>query len=491
MPGAPARTIDKEADNDNDDQEFPLVETDVAPHHDLILEAVDRCVARESGRLMLFMPPGSAKSTYASVVAPSYLMGKHAGIKLILATYNKTLATKMGRRTRAIARQAKFMALFNTAISRDSSAAHEWALQNGSEYMAGGILSGITGNRAHGIFIDDPIKGRRDADSEAVRKSTKDAYDEDIMTRLIPGGFVVLIQTRWHEDDLAGSILPIGYNGESGMIECRDGQMWEVINIPAQAERADDPLGRAVGTYIWPEWFPESHWAPFKKKPRTWASLFQQRPAPEEGDLFKVEWLRPYNKAPARETLTIYGGSDYAVTDDGGDYTVHIVIGMDPAGRLWVLDLWRQQTSSDRWVDVFCDMVLKWRPMAWAEETGQIKASVGPFLTAHMRKRGAYVVREQFPTRGDKAVRSQSIRGRMALDGLYVPAEASWYESFRSELLTFPTGRNDDQVDALGLVGQLLDKMFSQDVEEDEVPTKRDDYARRDQHDDPGDWKTF
>ena len=192
---------------------------------------------------------------------------------------------------------------------------------------------------------------------------------------------------------------------------------------------------------------------------RTWSALYQQRPAPEEGDYFKAEWLRPYEKAPPLQTLKVYGASDYAVTADGGDYTVHIIIGIDPEWRMYVLDLWRMQASADGWIEAFCDLVQQWKPIGWAEEQGQIRAGVGPFLDRRMRERHAYVARTQFPTRGDKAVRAQSIRGRMELNGLYVPMREAWYPAFRSELLSFPAGKHDDQVDALGLIGQVLNKM--------------------------------
>ncbi len=440
---------------------------------------------------MLFMPPGSAKSTYGSVVVPSWALGRWPAYKVIGASYGSDLSRKLGRRTRSIVKQAKYRALFGTELSAESSAADEWALENASEYMSGGILSGITGNRADLVVVDDPVKGRAEAESEVIRKRTIEAFDDDVKTRLKPGGSIIIIQTRWHEEDLAGSILPIGYNGESGVIHCRDGQDWEVICLPAKAERADDPLGRAVGEYLWPEWFDRRHWAQFESKPRAWASLYQQRPAPEEGDLFKAEWLRPYETAPKRETLTIYGASDYAVTADGGDYTVHVVVGIDAEGRLWLLDLWRGQTSSDVWIETFCDLVLQWKPMGWAEETGQIKASLGPFITKRQRERKAYVARETFPTRGDKAVRAQSIRGRMALDGLYVPINAPWFSAFRSELLTFPTGRNDDQVDALGLIGQLLDLMFKNAPADSQKPKPRGDYQPAQTSAEPGDWATY
>lgn len=452
VPGAPVS-------DDEDTEAFAPVETVLARHHEIILEATQRCIERHSGRTMLFLPPGSAKSTYATVVSPTWAMGRTPGFKVIGVSYGSDLARKFGRRMRAIARQSAFSALFSTGLSSESSAADEWALENGSEFMGGGILSGITGNRADFVAIDDPIKGRQEADSEVTRRRTLEAYQDDVLTRLKPGGSVMITQTRWHESDLAGSILPEGWAGESGMIECRDGATWEVICIPAKCEREDDPLGRSPGEYIWPEWFPASHWAPFERMPRTWSALYQQRPAPDSGDYFKREWVHLSPQAPARETMLVYGGSDYAVTGGGGDYTVHAVVGLDPSGRMWLLDLWREKASSDVWVEAFCDLVLKWKPIGWAEETGQIKSGVGPFLVRRMLDRQAYVARESFPTRGDKSVRAQSIRGRMAISGLYIYEGAPFVADLLSEMMSFPVGVHDDQVDALGLVGQLIDRM--------------------------------
>lgn len=454
VPGAPIT-------EDEDEENFRPIETVLAQHHELILSATQRCIKRHSGRTMLFLPPGSAKSTYGTVVGPTWAMGEKPGFKVIGVSYGSDLSRKFGRRMRSIVKQPGFRSLFNTSLSAESSAADEWALDNGSEYMGGGILSGITGNRADFIPIDDPIKGRQEADSEVTRKRTYEAYQDDILTRLKPGGSVMLTQTRWHLGDLAGTILPEGYNGESGMIDCRDGRTWEVICIPAQAERLDDPLGRKIGEYIWPEWFPEDHWRTFKLVPRTWSALYQQRPAPDTGDYFKREWLHTFDEMPARATLNVYGASDYAVTADGGDYTVHVIVGVDPDNRIYLLDMWRGQTSSDLWVESFCDLVRKWKPIGWAEETGQIKSGVGPFLVRRMIETQAYVAREAFPTRGDKAIRAQSIRGRIAMNGLYLPADADWKADLISEMMSFPVGVHDDQVDALGLIGQILDRMYA------------------------------
>jgi predicted phage terminase large subunit-like protein len=455
VPGAPLEEQDEE-----DDAYQVAAETSLAQHHILTLEAAQRCIEKPYGRLMIFMPPGSAKSTYGSVVTPSWALGKWPGFKSIGVSYGSDMAKKFGRRMRAITKQKAYNSLFTTALSKDQAAADEWALTNGSEYMSGGILSGITGNRADLVVVDDPIKGRQNADSEVVRQSTKDEYEESVKTRLKPRGSIIIIQTRWHQDDLAGSILPESYAGESGMIMGRDGFEWEVICLAACAERLDDPLGRQVGEYLWPEWFDDRHWANWRSQPRTWSALFQQRPAPDTGDYFKREWVRTVDTLPPTSTMMIYGGSDYAVTSKGGDYTVHVVIGVDPDGRMYLLDLWREQAGSDVWVDAFCDLVLKWHPVGWAEETGQIKSGVGPFLIKRMMEKSAYVARESFPTRGgDKAVRAQSIRGRMASAGLYVQKDAPFLSDLLSEMMSFPVGVHDDQVDALGLVGQLMDRM--------------------------------
>ena len=150
------------------------------------------------------------------------------------------------------------------------------------------------------------------------------------------------------------------------------------------------------------------------------------------------------------------------------------MVGIDPEGRMYLLDRWRKQSSSDEWIEAFCDLVLEWKPVGWADEKGQISAGVGPALDKRQRERKAYCYRQQFPTKGDKAMRAQSIRGRMALEGLYVQATAPWFAEFKRELLSFPAGKHDDQVDALGLIGQLLDQMVPGQKPKPLVPPKRD-----------------
>jgi len=172
---------------------------------------------------------------------------------------------------------------------------------------------------------------------------------------------------------------------------------------------------------------------------------FTSKSRQEVGTFFKDEWLKPY-VGDTPKLLRVNGGSDYAVTSDGGDYTVHVVIGIDHKERMFLLDLWRKQADPREWVEAYCDLVLKWRPSFWAEERTQITSGIGPFIERRSIERKAWIQREQFPTRGDKATRAASIRGRMAPIGLYVPADAQWLPDLRAELMAFPTGRHDDQV---------------------------------------------
>lgn len=420
-----------------------------ASHHRLIIDRLESVARGECSRLALFLPPGSAKSTYASVLFPPWFLSQEPEAAIIAASHTQELAERWGRKCRNLI--AEHGNQLGVGLSADATAIGRWETTQGGEYFAAGVGGSITGRRADLALIDDPVRSREDADSELIRNRTWDWYRSDLYTRLKPGARIILIQTRWHEDDLAGRILAEMASG---------GDQWDVVSLPAIAE-GSDPLGRAVGSPLWPEWEDEAALAQKRRAvgPRDWSALYQQRPAPETGDYFKAEWLREYATAPPRAEMRVYGGSDYAVTDKGGDYTVHLVVGLDPEGRMYLLDLWRKQSASDVWVEAFCDLVLQWKPLGWAEEQGQIKAGVGPFLERRQRERKAYVAREQFPTRGDKSVRAQSIRGRMALEGLYVPKNAPWLADLRSELLSFPAGKHDDQVDALGLIGQLLDIM--------------------------------
>lgn len=424
-----------------------------AAHHRLIarkLEAVER---GDIKRLMISMPPRHGKSMLASEFFPAWYLGRNPDHYVVTATYAQDLADDFGRKVKNQIDDDAFRAIFpGVSLSGDSKSAkrfnvegqaggYEHHLSQRGAYYAVGVGGPLTGRGAHLLLIDDPVKNREDAESEVIRKKTKEWYTSTAYTRLMPGGRIVIIQTRWHEDDLTGWLL-----------EEHAHEGWDVLTLPA----IDDE-----GNALWPEQYPVPELEKIRQAvgPRDWSALYQQRPSPETGDYFKREWVKTVDTLPPRGEMLIYGASDYAVTSDGGDFTVHVIVGIDSDGRMYLLDLWRAQASSDVWVEAFCDLVLKWKPVGWAEETGQIKSGVGPFLVKRMLERQAYVAREQFATRGDKAVRAQSIRGRMAMNRLYIKKDAPFLADLISELMSFPVGVHDDQADALGLAGQLMDRM--------------------------------
>lgn len=464
------------ADNEDCEQFYP---DNVVPakHHILLLDALQRVAEGEIKRLMVFMPPGSAKSTYASVVFPTWFMGRYPGKQVIHTTYATPLAEKFGRKCRAICKSKEFYELFNTKLTEGNTAAADWSLNNTSTYMCGGILSGITGNRADGLIIDDPVKGREEAESPTMREKTWEAYDDDLDTRLKPSGWQIIIQTRWHELDLSGMILPEDYNGQSGWIKSKSGTDWYVLCLQAECECADDPLGRKIGDFLWTDWFPVAWWQQKKREKgaRSWASLYQQRPSPEDGEYFKRDWIRWYDNKPNPATLRIYGASDYAVTADGGDYTVHGVVGVDPNDDIYLLDWWRGQTSSDVWIEEFLRLVKRYKPLQWEEESGQILKSLDPFIVRRMREEKTYCYRKQVASASDKPTRAQAIRARMAMGKVYFPRNAEWSELLINEMLKFPNGSYDDQVDVMGLIGRMLDTMI---IGKEPVKKKEIDLAK-------------
>jgi len=458
----PGRPVSEEPD----EWVFKPVETGLAEHHVFILNIMEKVIEGEIPRAMFFLPPGSGKSVYGSVVAPAWAMGKYPKMKIILSSYGSDLAKKHGRRARQIARSGQFKAIFNTTISSETSAADEWALTNGSEYLACGILSGITGNRAAGIIIDDPVKGRQEADSETVMSRTWDVYQEDLRTRLIPGGWEILITTRWSENDPAGRLLPNNYNGETGMIRCADNRDWYVVCLPAQCERTDDPLGREPGEYLWPGWFNEEHFRPFKQNTRTWNALFQQRPQPESGTYFRKDWFKRFTPIELPNPLFYYGSSDYAVTPDEEDVTgksseenstEHGIIALDHKGDIWIVDWWHGKTEPDVWIDTQLDLAKTWAPFAWFGEKGVIRRAIAPFLKTRMRERNIYIRDEWIAIVADKRIRARALQGRAAQGKVHLPV-GEVGDRILDQLVRFYTSPVDDCVDVLSLFCMALEE---------------------------------
>jgi len=466
IPGAPVR-------DDDDLEQFDAlmagggnIETGLSAHHVLLMNKLQETMLKPYGRLMVFMPPGSAKSTYCSTVAPVWYMGKFPGSRIILTSYGTDLAKKHGTKARAIVQQDNYLGAFSTTLSKETSAREMWALDNGSEYMSGGLLSGITGNRANGVVIDDPIKGRAEADSKTVRERTLAAFEDDLKTRFLPKAWMVLVQTRWHDEDLGGLLLPEDYAGESGSIMCRDGMVWDVINLPAKAMRGDDPLGRTVGEYLWPEWFDKMHWYQYEPRPgdadspneRTWSALYQQSPRPDHGNQFEREWVDWYTIGRHPKHLNMYCASDYAVSDNEGDFTEHGIAGLDQDGELWITDWWYGQSPPDITIDALLMLCRRWGVKRGFNETGIIRKAIEPLFRQRQRQLKQYLSIEYLASIGDKTARFQNFRGMASAGKLHIP-DCPWGHRLVDQLCVFPGRSRDDAVDVCSAFGRGLEGM--------------------------------
>lgn len=439
----------------------------LAAHHMLICQSLQKIESGAIPNLMLLLPPGSAKSTYSDIVFVPWFMSKKPRRNVILASYATEIAQKQGRRARQLILSPTFNRLMDVGLVPDNRAAHQWTLTNGSEFMAGGLLSGLTGNRGALGVLDDPVKGRAEAESDTIRDKTWNAYIDDFCSRLIPGAPQVLITTRWHQDDIAGRILPEKWDGESGVFDGRDGRVWHVICLPAIADRTDDPLGRQLGETLWPEWFSLEHWAPFQRNKRTWSSLYQQKPSPEEGTYFQKGWFKRYRKGSEPRNLAYYMTSDHAPAGtDKSDFACVRVWGVDPIGDVYMIDGFRKQMTMDK----LCEQVVgnkdanppttglikKYRPHAWfPEDDNNWKSSAG-FIVAAMRREKSFVRIEPISPHGsDKTVKAQAFQGMASNGAVWLP-EGPEGDDVLEQYVKFPTAKHDDEVDTASLIGRAL-----------------------------------
>jgi predicted phage terminase large subunit-like protein len=402
-------------------------------------------------------------STYATVIAPTWAMGKWPGTQVILASYATPIAKTLGSRGRFIVEQNSFRGAFNATIDKRYQAKEMWALDNGSSYMSGGLLSGLTGNRARGVVIDDPVKGRQAAESKVERERTLAAFQDDLTTRLIPGAWQILIQTRWSPEDLAGGILPEDYHGQSGPVLCRDGMVWNVLNIPGKCEQADDPLGRKIGEYLWPEWFDADFWRMYEPRPgdedspsdRRWSALFQQRPKAESGNMFEEKDFNRYELGREPGGLNLYCASDYATLEDEGDNTEHGVAGLDNREHLYIVDWFYGQVQTDVGINELLNLAKKWNVRQGFGETGIIRQAIEPAFKTAKRQAGVRLTIEYLPTAGKKTTKALSFQHMVRSGKVWIP-NCPWGDRLIAQLCDFPGKSRDDGVDVCGLFGRAL-----------------------------------
>jgi predicted phage terminase large subunit-like protein len=457
----------------------------MAPHHALMLDHIERTMNTFMGRLMIFAPPGSAKSTYVSIVAPTWEMGRKPGSRIIQTGYaggSTGIATKNSRRALMVAGSERYRLLWDTPPTLIREGATDWAfaMRRGgrdiiSEYYAAGLTGGLTGNRATGAIVDDPMAGREEADSETMRQKIFDAYTDDLKTRLLPGAWIIIVMTRWHEDDLCGRILPDDWKGESGWVKCKDGMTWYVLNIQAKCERTDDPLGRRLGEYLWTDFFPPEHWQQYElaagsEAQRTWQSLYQQCPTPEGSGDFTRDMFKWYGPGELPAYLNTYGATDFAVTENGGDWTESGVLGVDSSGNWWLLDWWSGQEATDVSIDKMLDLGEKYNVRMTFNEGGVIDKAIRPAINKRMRERKRFLDVRALPSIGDKRAKCASSRARTSAGCVWLPKGKPWAEELVDQLIGFPAHRRDDKYDVFGLFGRGLDQYADARVPEPPGP---------------------
>jgi predicted phage terminase large subunit-like protein len=416
---------------------FPQYKT--AEHHRLICEKLEAVERGEIDRLMIFMPPRHGKSELASKRFPAWYLGRNPDKQVITASYNSDLAGDFGRQVRNIVREQRFRNVFpSVSLAEDSQAANRWNTSAGGSYVAAGVGTAVTGRGAHLLLIDDPVKDREEAESETRRDTVWNWYTSTAYTRLMPGGAVILIQTRWHEDDLAGRLLEA---------EATGGDKWHKLILPAIMSN---------GQALWPEWYPIEELQRRKSAIglRDFSALYQQQPAPDDGTFFLKAWFKRHETAPER--VHVYMTSDYAVTEGDGDYTEHAIWGIDGTGRIFQLDWWHGQTASDEWIEQKLHMIRKWKPICAFGEAGVIQKAIEPMLKRRMTETSTRCRMEWLPSIHDKATRARAFQSRAAM------GEVSLLDDERGErvlkqLLAFPAGKHDDAVDVCSMMGLALD----------------------------------
>jgi predicted phage terminase large subunit-like protein len=410
-----------------------------------LLEQLERICHGDIDRLMVLMPPGSAKSTYASLLFPAFWFTQHPDSSVIATSHTMSLAEHFGRQVRELIRE--YRDPLGYGLNARRQAASHWQTTTKGEYFAAGVRGPLIGRRADLAIIDDPVKSQADAESPTIRERIWGWYRFDLTTRLKPRGRVVLIMTRWHEDDLAGRLLT------------QNAAEWHVLRLPALAEE-DDPLQRPLGAALWPEWEDEA--ALLRRHDaigeQAWSALYQQSPRPIIGSLFKVDCIDILDGPPKQGDGIVVRAWDLAATAATGsndpDWTVGVKLMRHDKNQFIVLDVVRMRGTPHEVQTAITTAARVDGPsvtVGLPEDPGQAGKHLATYLVSQL----AGYRTDVSPEGGAKTTRAAPVASQIEARNVAI-VRAEWNHGFLAELRDFPFGRKDDQVDALSRAFNML-----------------------------------
>jgi predicted phage terminase large subunit-like protein len=419
-----------------------------AAHHRLLIEYLEEVANGAIKRLMIFMPPGSAKSTYASHLFPVHMFQRRKNLNIIGASHTTDLALDFSEKIQRYVTDNQEILSFHLR----SENKHRWYTSNGGSYLAAGVGTAIPGYRADIGIIDDPVKGREEADSEGARHKVWQWYLGSFERRLTPYASIILILTRWHEDDLAGRLLETQPDD------------WFVLSLPAEAEE-DDPLGREPGEFLWGDdtYNYASDLSDIKVRleksgaMREWTAQYQQHPRPLDGSIFKTHMISVLDAVPADGGDTVRAW-DLAATRKTGtkdpDWTRGLKLTKTSLGRYIVEDIKSVRGAPEEVERMIINTAAQdgkkvriWMP----RDPGQ----AGVHQSIYYARKLAGYIYESAPESGDKGTRAAPVASQCNIGNVDI-IKGVWNKSFLDELAAFPSGVHDDQVDALSSAFHML-----------------------------------
>lgn len=441
--------------------EFLNMEEAPVLHHDFLCEKLEAVARREIMRILISMPPGHAKSTYASHLFPAWYMGRFPNHRYIQAGHTQDFVDEeLGKKVRGIIDSEDYREVFpEIRLSQTSKAASRFALGGKfkGKYLGRGVGGGISGFRGNIAAVDDPFASREDVESPAIRKKVFDWFMADLTTRLLPRSPLFVVATRWHSDDLCGRLEKMTKDGV--------GMPFEIINLPAIADSDNDPLGRSPGSPLWPQFYDESHLMNLKATlpSRDWNSLYMGQPMDIEGGAFKSDWVKRYETIPNNEISDsgrivrqfirrcVVSVDCANKTGERNDYTVCEVWIEDMSHRHYLVDVVRKRFEFNEMVTAIEDTVDTWNHRLLGIRVGAIlvedKGSGTQYIQTRKGKAPAPVIAIEVG-QDSKAFRFDGTLPMWEAGEVLLPNTAIWLPDFEAELVGFPFANHDDQVDA-------------------------------------------